>query len=170
MTVDSKAARKTALLMTVPFRNHHTCLCMLIFSCDSFSLLPASQPGSSSMLCPALQQFPTPTRDSCCLPWLPVFPGAHSPLCHAGAQTCRRKPRHLPGQNQSSPFGGTIHGPSLFYAHSRIICWEKQINKRPLQGNTASCKHCAGISSLCSPKKETPGSVLPQGREETREN
>lgn len=29
------------------------------------------------------------------------------PVCHAAAQTCRREPKHRPGQAQSSPFGGT---------------------------------------------------------------
>lgn len=33
------------------------------------------------------------------------------PQCHAAAQTCRRKPRHPPGLNQSSLCGGTTPGP-----------------------------------------------------------
>lgn len=79
---------------------------------------------SHSLICePALQQpqdrAPQPSEGF--LPPSPA-PRAHSPPCRAGAQICKRKPRHPPGPSLSSLFGGTILGPWLFYAHSRTAC------------------------------------------------
>lgn len=83
--------------------------------------------SSSSVLSPALQQsrgWASPGSQGLLLP--PLFPGTHSPLCRAAAQICRRRPRHPPGQSQSSPCGGTTLWPWLFYARSRTAWWEKQ--------------------------------------------